>query len=274
VKENRKFAVFCGLIFLHLILISIQVPKGGQTTYFEKVLFTVFSPIGDAAGGAVGRLRSVWSGYVYLRNVELQNQKMRDELFHLRQENLILRHRVLEFRGERDMRELLNTAVRSILAASVIGIDPSQYHKSVVLNRGSSDGVTKDMVVLDRHGRLIGRVIDFITAGQAKVQLITDEDSGVGVLSARSHVLGVLGGDARGSCLFKYVLKTNKEVALDEEVVTSGFDGIYPAGLPVGRIAAISEDASLFKTIVVTPHFEFSDLDRVAVFTADLREGW
>jgi rod shape-determining protein MreC len=274
VKDHRKFAVFCGLIFLHLVLISIQVPKGGQVTFFEKALFTVFFPVGRAAGGAVGRLKSAWSGYVYLRNVELQNQKMRDELFHLRQENLILRHRVLEFQGERDMRELLNTASRSILAASVIGIDPSQYHKSVILNRGSSDGVKKDMVVLDRHGRLVGRVIDFITPGEAKVQLITDEESGVGVLSAQSRVMGVLGGDARGRCLFKYVLKTNKEVAQDEEVVTSGFDGIYPAGLPVGRIAAISEDPSLFKRIVVAPHFDFADLDRVAVFTADLRDRW
>jgi rod shape-determining protein MreC len=270
VKEKRTLAVFCGLIFLHLVLISIQVPKGGQATYFERVLFTVFSPVGRAAAGAVAKLRSAWSGYVYLRNVELQNQKMRDELFHLRQENLILKHKVLEFQGGRDMRDLLNTASRSILAASVIGIDPSRYHKSVVLNRGSSDGVKKDMVVLDRHGRLVGRVIDFITPTESKVQLITDEESAVGVLSAQSRVLGVLGGDAEGRCLFRYVLKTNKDIAPDEDVLTSGFDGIYPAGIPVGRIAAVSEDPSMFKRIVVAPHFDFSDLDRVAVITVDL----
>jgi len=272
VKEKRKLAVFCGLIFLHLVLISIQVPKGGQATYFEKALFTIFSPVGRGAAGVVAKLRSAWSGYIYLRNVELQNQKMRDELFQLRQENLILKHRVLEFQGERYMRELLGTVSRSILAASVIGIDPSQYYKSVILNKGSSDGVKKDMVVLDRHGRLVGRVIDFITPGQSKVQLITDEESGVGVLSAQSRIMGVLGGDAEGRCLFRYVLKTNKDIAPDEDVLTSGFDGIYPAGLPVGRIIAVSEDPSLFKKIVVAPHFDFSDLDRVAVVTADLSD--
>ncbi|OGD17926.1 MAG: rod shape-determining protein MreC [Candidatus Aminicenantes bacterium RBG_16_63_16] len=273
-KEKRKLAVFCGLIFLHLVLISAQVPKGGQATYLEKALFAVFSPVGSLAAGVVGRLKSVWSGYFYLRNVELQNQKMRDELFHLREENLILKHKVLEFQGERDLRALLDTASRAILAASVIGIDPSQYHKSVVLNRGSSDGVKKDMVVLDRHGRLVGRVIDVIAPGQSKVQLITDEESGVGVISARTRVMGVLSGDAEGRCLFRYVLKTNKDIALDEDVLTSGFDDIYPAGLPVGRIAAVGEDASLFKKIVVKPHFDFADLDRVAVFTADLRDRW
>jgi len=270
VKEKRKFAVFCGLIFLHLVLISIQVPKGGRSTYFEKALFTVFSPIGRAAAGAVGRLNAAWSGYIYLRNVELQNQKMRDELFHLRQENLILKQKVVEFRTDSELRRLLDTVSRSVRAASVIGINPSQYHRSVILDRGAAAGLKKDMVVLDRNGRLVGRVIDFITAGQAKVQLITDEDSGVGVLTARSRVLGVLGGDARGGCLFKYVLKTNRDVAEDEEIVTSGFDGIYPAGLPVGRISGIREDGSLFKTIAVRPYFEFADLDRVAVFAARL----
>jgi rod shape-determining protein MreC len=274
VKERRTFAVFCGLIFLHLVLISIQVPKGGHPTYFERAFFAVFSPVGRVAAGAVGRVNSIWSGYVYLRDVELQNQKMRNELFHLREENLVLRHKVLEFQGERHMRELLDTASRSILAASVIGIDPSQYYKSVVLNRGSADGVKKDMVVLDRQGRLVGRVIDLITPRQSKVQLITDDESGVGVVSAQSRVVGVLSGDAEGRCLFKYVLKTNKDIAQDEDVLTSGFDAIYPAGIPVGRIAAVSEDPSLFKRIVVAPYFDFADLDQVAVFTADLSERW
>lgn len=273
-REKREFAVFCGLIFLHLVLISIQVPKGAQPTYFEQAFFAVSSPIGRLAAGVVGRVRSVWSGYVYLRNVELQNQKMRDELFHLQEENLILRRKVQEFRGEQAMRALLNTTSRSILAASVIGIDPSQYHKSVVLNRGSSDGIKKDMVVLDRQGRLVGRVIDLIAAGQSKVQLITDDEAGVGVVTAQSRVVGVLSGDARGGCLFKYVLKTNKDIAQDEDVLTSGFDDIYPAGIPVGRVASISEDQTLFKKIVVTPHFDFADLDQVAVFTADLRDRW
>ena len=79
---------------------------------------------------------------------------------------------------------------------------------------------------------------------------------------------------ARAGADFKYVLKTNKDIAVDEDVLTSGFDAIYPAGIPVGRIAAVSEDPSLFKNIEVAPFFEFADLDQVAVFTADLTERW
>jgi rod shape-determining protein MreC len=272
VKEKRKFGLFIGLVLFHLVLISIQVPKGSQSTYFEQALFAVFSPVQHATVSIVRKVGSFWSGYVYLRNVELQNQKMRDELFYLREENLALRGKLLRFGTEREMGELLARVSRSILAASVIAMDSSQFYRSIVLNKGSADGVKKDMVVLDRRGRLVGRVIDFVASRQSKVQLITDEESGVGVLSAGNRVVGVLSGDAEGRCLMKFVLKTNKDIQAEEDVLTSGFDGIYPAGIPVGRIVSITEDASLFKKVVVEPFFDFSDLEQVAVFTADLRD--
>jgi rod shape-determining protein MreC len=128
------------------------------------------------------------------------------------------------------------------------------------------------MVVLDGKGRLVGRVVEPVASRESRVQLISDEDSGVGVLTERFRVVGVLQGDAQGKCRFKYVVKTNREVIVDEEVLTSGLDGIYPSGLPVGRIVSITESADLFKEIVVEPYFDLSDLDQVAVFTADLRD--
>jgi rod shape-determining protein MreC len=127
------------------------------------------------------------------------------------------------------------------------------------------------MVVLDRQGRLVGRVIEPITLKQSRVQLVTDEDSGVGVRSERFRVIGVLAGDGRGNCLMRYVLRTNREVETGESVITSGYDGIYPAGIPVGKVISISEDATVFKKIMVEPYFDFSDLDRVAVLAVDLR---
>lgn len=254
------------------MLISIQVPKGSHPTYFERAMFSIFSPVERAAVSIVGRVGSLWSGYVYLRDVEVQNQKMRDELFLLRQENVVLRGRLARFEGEKQIRELLAGVSNFVLAASVIAFDPSRVYKAVVLNRGSADGVKKDMVVLDRRGRLVGRVIDVVAARQAKVQLITDEESGVGVLTSRTRIVGVLTGDGGGRCLLRYVLKTSAPIEAEEEVDTSGFDGIYPAGIPVGTVLSVSEDASLFKRIVVAPFFEFSDLDRVAVFRADLRD--
>jgi rod shape-determining protein MreC len=118
---------------------------------------------------------------------------------------------------------------------------------------------------------LVGRIVEPVSSRESRVQLISDEDSGVGVLTERFRVVGILQGDAEGRCRLKYIVKTNREVTVDEEVLTSGLDGIYPSGVPVGRIVSVAEDTDLFKKIVVAPYFDLSDLDQVAVLTADLR---
>jgi rod shape-determining protein MreC len=272
VKEKKRFLLLLGLIFIHLLLISIQVPKGSEPTYFERVVFSVFTPVEHGVTSFFRGLKNFWRNYFYFRDVQRQNQSLRDEAFRLRQENLALKNLLLKFQGGKGIQDLLSTVSRSILVASVIGIDSGQIYKSIHLNKGSTDGVRKDMVVLDRKGRLVGRVVEPVSSRESRVQLVSDEDSGVGVLTERFRVVGILQGDAGGKCRLKYIVKTNKEVVVDEEVLTSGLDGIYPSGIPVGRIVSITEDTELFKKIIVEPYFDLSDLDQVAVFTADLRD--
>ncbi|OGD37091.1 MAG: rod shape-determining protein MreC [Candidatus Aminicenantes bacterium RBG_19FT_COMBO_58_17] len=271
-KEKKRFLLLLGLIFVHLLLISIQVPKGSEPTYFERVVFSVFTPVEHGVVSFFRGLKNFWRNYFYFRDVQQQNQSLRDEALRLRQENLALKNLLLKFQGGKEIQELLSTVSRSILVASVIGIDSSQIYKSIRLNKGSTDGVHKDMVVLDRRGRLVGRIVEPVSPRESRVQLISDEDSGVGVLTERLRVVGILQGDSGGKCRLKYIIKTNREVMVDEEVLTSGLDGIYPSGIPVGRIVSITEDTDLFKKIIVEPYFDLSDLDQVAVFTADLRD--
>lgn len=271
-KENKRFLLLLGLVFAHLLLISIQVPKGEESTYLERAVFSAFAPVERGVGSFFGGLQGFWRNYFFLRDAQRQNQSLRQEALLLRQENQALRNLLLKLQGKGEIQDMLSTVSRSVLVASVIGIDPGQIYKTIQLNKGSSAGVRPDMVVLDRRGRLVGRIVEPVSARESRVQLISDEDSGVGVVTERFRVVGILQGDSEGRCRLKYVVKTNKEVSVDEEVLTSGLDGIYPSGLPVGRIVSISEDKDLFKKIVVQPYFDLSDLEQVAVLTADLRE--
>jgi len=272
VKEKRNLVLFVGLVFLHLVLISLQAPKGNEPTYFERAIFAVFTPVQHGVASFFLKARDFWNNYFYFHQVQKQNQSMREELFVLRQENQVLRKILESYQSAEEIRSFLSPLSRSIIVASVIGIDSGQIYKSVVLNKGSRDGVKRDMVILDRRGHLVGRVIEPITLKQARVQLITAEESGVGVLSEHNRVIGVLEGEVSGKCLMRYVLKTNRDISEGEEIVTSGYDGIYPSRIPVGRIISIAEDTTLFKKIVVEPYFDFSELDRVAVLAVDLKE--
>ena len=210
-------------------------------------------------------VRSIWTGYFYLINVQRQNQALRQEEFLLRQENTRLRQSLEKALAVKEMEAQLQGMKGAVLAASVIGLDPVSYYKSEVIDRGRLDGLAKDMVVLDRHGNLVGRIIEPISLKESSVQLITDDGSGTSVFIKGDKGLGVVTGDGRGRCLLKYILDTAEGIAAGDEVLTMGSDKIYPWGINVGRIVSISSNQSLFKDIIVQPSFHFRDLSQVAV---------
>lgn len=266
-KVKKSLIVLIILIFLQLVLISLQIPLE-EKNYFERAIFTVFSPIQHGIVSLFSKMADIWHSYFYLRDVETQNQKLRKEIFSLRQENNLLRDALQKLRDEKEMKEKLQELHENILAAQIIGLDSGNIYKSIIINRGSLDGLKRNMVVLDKYGHLLGRVVGPISIKESRVQLITDPESGVSVYSQKNRVPGILSGDGDGECLLKYILASlpkSEDVIRGETLLTSGFDGIYPSDILVGEIISIAPTTSLFKEIKVKPYFDFRHLDLVAV---------
>jgi len=270
-KDKKKTVILFILIFFHLLLISIQVPLGDEENYLEKAIFSIFSPVQHGIIVLLKKVSDLWNGYFYLWQVQKQNNQMKEEMFYLRQENNILRRALEKLKKGKDIREFISAIHNSFLIAQVIGIDARNIYKSISINKGSVDGLKKDMIVLDKNGDLVGRVINPISLKEARIQLITDSDSGVGVIAKKGEAKGVLTGDAKGNCFFKYIYATQK-VFEGEELVTSGLDNIFPSGIKVGSIVSVVSNGSLFKTIKVKPCFNFNDLDLVVIITNESRE--
>lgn len=271
-KERKSLTVLTALIFFQLILISTQVPLGYGENYFEKAVFSVFSPIQH---GIVSLFRSIgefWENYFYLQNVQSQNRKMEDEMFFLRQENNLLRNALENLRSAKEIEESLLRLHENILVAQVIGFDASNFYKSAVINKGSLDGLKKDMIVLDKNGSLVGRIINPVALKESRVQLITDNESGVGVFSQSKEVMGILSGDDKGYCFLEYIHVTTEGIYEGEDIITSGKDGLFPSGIKVGKIVSITTSTSLFKQVKVEPYFDIRDLDQVAVIMRDPME--
>lgn len=264
-KKNKNLVVLGILIFLQLVLISIQVPLGEQENYFEKAVFVLFSPIQH---GIVSFFQSIgrhWRGYFALREAHNENEEMKQELFSLSQENRLLRNALKHYKNEKEIEAFLGEMHKNVLYARVIGIDASNFFKSVMINRGSLDKIERNMVVLDKFGNLVGRVIGPIALKEARVQLITDNDCGVSVFTEKHKVLGILSGDGRGSCKLEDIVSTDENVSIGENLYTTGYDSIFPPGINVGRITSITPTSDLFKKITVRPYFEFRHLDQLAV---------
>ncbi len=268
-KEKIRPIVLIVLVFFHLLLISLQVPLGNEQSLFEKAVFGVFSPLQHLTSTVLGGISNFWNRYAHLRSVEAENQVMRKELFFLRQEVNFLKNSLLRFRTEGEIRALLAKLKGSFLVAQVIGIDASNPYKSAVINRGSIDGLKKDMAVIDKHGYLVGRVIDPVSFQEGRVQLITDADGGVSVYCGPDRSVGVLSGDGHGKCLVRYILASAKDPVVGEELVTTGFDRVFPSGIKVGKVVLSRQNTSLFKTILVEPLFSYGSLSEVAALAAE-----
>jgi rod shape-determining protein MreC len=181
---------------------------------------------------------------------------------------MLLKNEVARLQDKREMEQLLSALHESFLIASVIGMDAANVHKSIIINRGSRHGLKHNMAVVDRYGNLVGRIVNPVSYGEATVQLITDDNSSVAVQSETNRVIGQLSGDSKGkTCWLRYVLATNDGLIEGEELITSGFDKIFPAGIRVGKVLSITTDSSLFKKIEVKPHLDFRKLNQVAVLT-------
>ena len=129
-------------------------------------------------------------------------------------------------------------------------LDTSSRFKSIILDRGSNAGIQVNDAVVNANG-LIGRVV-LTTKDMVKVQLVTDNNSSVGVLLERTRRQGVLRGDGAGGAQL-YDIPSLADVRPGDNVLTAGIDGIYPKGIPVGVITKAEKGQDLFKMIAVKP---------------------
>ena len=265
-EKRTSFRILIGLVVFHLLLISIQVPLGSQKKLFESAVFFVFSPVQKTAVSAFHGLESAWNNYFDLRRIRRDNQKLKQELFFLSQEKRFLEDRLQTFKSEAEIRGTLERFRASLIPARVIGTDSGNFYRSLILDKGSLAGVRPDMAVCDRNGDLVGRTIPPVSLNEAMVQLITDPESSVSVVSGLHKVVGIMSGMPQGNlCFLRYILATSQGEEEGEDLITTGYDKIYPAGIRVARILSIKPTKSVFKEIVVKPYFSYATIDAVAI---------
>lgn len=270
-KKKKNLVVLISLIFFQLILISLQTPLGSESSLFEKTVFSIFSPIHNGVSIVIRGIGNLWKGYFSLRDVHKENLDIKEEMFFLQLENRLLRGLLDWSIKEAELEDSLEGIGGSIVFTRVIEMDLTNKYKSVVINKGLFDGIEKDMIVLDKYGQLVGRVIGPIGLKEARVQLITDSESGIGVHN-KKDILGVVNGNDEGMCILKYIEGTESGVDTGDILITSGFDHVYPPGIPVGKIVTMKTTDELFKDIIVQPFFKLRSLDQLAVIKLDPNE--
>jgi len=262
--KNKFF--LAGFLFLfHLILISSQVPLGSKQTLLEKMAFQLFSPVQKMVVSGINFLKSTHAEINQLTFLREENQQLKKEIFFLAQEKQILSRKLRYYRSEKELEENLAGLRQMVIPARLLGFETANFYRSGVINRGYQDRVVKNLPVCDRRGNLVGRTAEPLSAHEARVVMITSEESGVAVISVTDRMLGILTGDGQGRCLIKYVMASSNLGVVGDEIETSGLDKVFPAGIKVGRIISIVSEKGMFKQILVQPYFDLRELEVVGV---------
>ncbi len=148
--------------------------------------------------------------------------------------------------------------------ADVVGLDPTNFFGTLMIDKGSDDGVAVGQAVISL-GALVGKV-DQVSSNTSRVMLITGNDSIVQVMLENSRTTGTLVGGISGMKLGSIPL--DAVIAPSENVITSGLGGKLPKGIFVGTAGSeVSVKSDIFKTIVVTSPVDFSKLEHLFVVT-------
>ena len=257
--RNRKpLTVFISSLFLLLIVMSYQVRDVSTgRTVLGNILFEIFSPMQSGVMWSVYGASDTARNYFNLVHTNQENEALRHEVSELKIRIAATAQEKEENERLRRMLELEKRLPYSLLAGEVIGRDARSISSTLSANRGKKEGIRTDMAVVTPEG-VVGKTIQVATT-TSRVQLITDSASSIGVMLERTKIAGILAGTGGQSCVLRY-LPMASDVKVGDLVTTSGQDGVFPSGLPVGKVSRLLNESDLYKSAEVTPYQEFSSL--------------
>jgi rod shape-determining protein MreC len=261
-RSIREIAIILLFIAGGLVIL-FSTGTQPENSAVGRALYTVIRPFQQVVFGIHNRIGSIWHSYFDLVGVREQNRALQDEIKMLRQQKAAL---LFKERENRRLRKLLNLKRQHefpSIVARVIGEDAVGWYKTLFIDRGLGDGVLPDMSVTVAEG-VVGRVTRS-SQDMSQVTLLTDPSLSVGCRIARTRDRGVLSGSLDNGCVLRYV-RLESDIRPGDKVVTSGLDGIFPRGLPAGRIASVSKgEQGLFLEARVIPAVNFSEIEEVLV---------
>lgn len=249
-----------------LLLLTLQMR--GHAARASDMLAVVTTPVQSALARVNRTTVGVWSTYREWKNVRAENRRLREEAQQLRIEALRVTETVEENQRLRRLLALKAAMPLTTLSGEIIAREWGGWVRSLTVNRGRADHVTRLTAVIAPNG-LIGRVVD-VRPGASIVQVLTDPASTVGAHVVRTRTQGIVEGEARGTIRFKYMARDGSSIQVGDLVVTSGGGGLFPRGLPVGRVRAIDDRGSaLFHYAELAPAVDFARIDEVLLIVGE-----
>ncbi len=262
----RNVSILAAAIFLQVVGLAVQVKRQTENQSSRLIRVWAVTTVTPLEKGIV-RLQTgatgIWRNYVYLRGVRQQNRELQQQIQQLQLDQVRLKQDAEQAHRLQSLLGFKEQFIAQTTAAQVIGSSGSEQSRIVYLDKGSKQGIERDMAVISSDG-VVGKVI-LVFANTSQVLLINDQSSGVGAILEQSRLQGILKGKASGELVLDKIM-SDEDVKPGEKVLTSGGDQIFPKGLPIGSVTRVST-GSQFLQVTLRPSAALDHLEEVLVIT-------
>lgn len=268
-KEYKKQIL--GIVAVIVAITAVvSMGKKSHATFVDNTLGFVITPLQKITSSTFGWFDEKIRFYQDEISLEDENEELLAKVELLEAENKRLS---LYEEENKKLSQLLEISQKfahyDTTGAEITAKDPGNWYYTFTIDKGSKDGLEKDMVLINAGG-LVGKITE-TGRSYSKAMSILDSRSSVSAMSLRTNDLGVVKGDYSlmddGLCKMEYI-DAESEIMEGDEIVTSTLSGIYPAGLTIGYVKEIvSDNNGLTKYAVIEPDVDFKHLSTLLVVT-------
>ncbi len=240
-KSNKQQFSLLALILFSIFLIFLSNLNFVGIKYVKKTINEFTYRLSAVISYPEKKINDSFSFLEEYFNVYKVNQNLKDEIDQLNIKNLNF---IFLENENKKLKEIIgeNTNISEGIISKVLIDKDGQFLKSIILNKGSKDGIKKGMVVLEKN-YLVGQIIE-VNFATSRAILISDLNSNIPVVLEPGSFQSILSGTGKEFGKIKY---SKNKLILDEETIvyTSGLGGNFKAGLPVGKINNEIEDLAV-----------------------------
>jgi rod shape-determining protein MreC len=273
-KKGERFTIPSKyLLFLLTVLCSAMMLLTFGTDLLNRPLNTVVGYVVIPFQQGIAKI----GGWIYDRSEELvevrgvlaENEKLRDQIEALTQENIELQQDWYELHTLRQLYDLDEQYTDfEKIGARVIANDSGNWFSTFVIDKGEQDGIEIDMNVIAQGG-LVGRV-SAVGPNWSRVTAVISDDSNVGAQTLASADRMIVSGNLRlmsqGVIRFSQLIDSEDRVRVGDKVVTSDISDKYLPGILIGYVSSIEPDSNnLTKSGDLTPSVDFEHISEVLV---------
>ncbi|MEJ9228217.1 rod shape-determining protein MreC [Peribacillus butanolivorans] len=266
---NKKLLLLLVSIIVLVALIGFSLREREELTWPEKFLKDTTGWVGNVFNKPVSGITGFVGDLKDLQHTYDENKKLKARL----DEYVLLKTQVQDLKEENEeLRDNLgkedDLRKYSPIQATVIGRNPERWHEMLTINKGKRNGVEKNMAVITSTG-LVGKV-KVATDFTASVQLLSSIDKAnrvSAIIQGKDKAYGLIEGfDDKKNLLLMKKIPYDKKIKKNSMVITSGYGGIFPKGLPIGKVVDVKVDQyGLNQIAYIEPSTDFYDINNVMV---------